>query len=413
MPRRPYSIETIVEYGLCIGCGLCQSLAGPRRLRLEMTPGGRERPRVLEPLDEATLARINAVCPGLRVQGFDDAPGGKGFANSAMWGPAAGMATAYASDPEIRFEAATGGVLSALALYLVETGKVDFVLHVAASAEKPMQSVRHLSDDRETVMAGSGSRYGPAAVLVDLCERLDEGRVFAVIGKPCDIAAVRNLARIDPRVEKQVRYLLTFMCAGASELTMARNVAGWHGVAEDEVASMRFRGYGNPGPTRIVTKKGRVHDTIYNQIWEDARNWKLQFRCKICPDAIGEVADLVAYDVWPGGVPKGEDEGFNGVLARTPKGLALLREAEAAGVLEVTTPITYADLDDFQPHQVEKKVAIVGRIAALALTRQPYPRYRRLRLWRTALGAGPLTTLRAFLGMLGRLRRGTNREPAL
>jgi coenzyme F420 hydrogenase subunit beta len=411
MSRRPYAIETIVEYGLCIGCGLCQSIAGPGRLRVEMTPGGRERPRLLEPLDEATLARIDAVCPGVRVEGFDREPGGDGFGRSAMWGPAAGMATAYAADPEIRFQAATGGVLSALCLHLLESGKVDFILHVAASAERPMQSVRHVSVDRETVMAGSGSRYGPAAVLIDFCQRLDEGRRFAVVGKPCDIAAVRNLARLDPRVEALVPYCLSLMCGGASELTMARNVAGWHGVAEEEVASMRFRGYGNPGPTRIVTKDGRVHDTVYNEIWEDTRNWQLQFRCKICPDAIGELADLVAYDVWPGGAPSGEDEGFNGVLARTPEGLALLREAEAAGVLTVTTPIDYADLDDFQPHQIEKKEAIVGRVAALALARQPTPRFRRLRLLRVALGAGPLTNLRAFIGMLRRIRRGANREP--
>ena len=53
---------------------------------------------------------------------------------------------------------------------------------------------------------------------------------------------------------------------------------------------------------------------------DDESNWRVHFRCKICPDAIGECSDLAALDTWPGGSPAGEDEGFNAVIARTEKG---------------------------------------------------------------------------------------------
>ena len=52
-------------------------------------------------------------------------------------------------------------------------------------------------------------------------------------------------------------------------------------------------------------------------LWEDEGKWRLQFRCKICADAIGELADIAVCDAWPGGGPTGEDEGFNGFIART------------------------------------------------------------------------------------------------
>ena len=58
-------VEAIVESGLCIGCGLCRSLAGAERIDLVLTPEGRERPVVRTALDRPTLERINAVCPGL------------------------------------------------------------------------------------------------------------------------------------------------------------------------------------------------------------------------------------------------------------------------------------------------------------------------------------------------------------
>ena len=32
------TLDEIVQAGLCIGCGLCESLAGPGRVRIVMTP---------------------------------------------------------------------------------------------------------------------------------------------------------------------------------------------------------------------------------------------------------------------------------------------------------------------------------------------------------------------------------------
>ena len=63
------SVEAIVEQGLCIGCGLCQSLAGPDSIRTVMSGEGGERPVVLRTLDEPVLRLINDVCPGIVVRG--------------------------------------------------------------------------------------------------------------------------------------------------------------------------------------------------------------------------------------------------------------------------------------------------------------------------------------------------------
>jgi len=143
---------------------------------------------------------------------------------------------------------------------------------------------------------------------------------FALIAKPCDIAAVRNLARIDPRVDRYLRYALTFVCGGASDLTKSEEVASELGIRPDELALFRYRGYGCPGLTRLTTQDGRSFELTYQEMWEDEATWGIQPRCKICPDAIGESADLAASDVWPGGGPTGESEGFNGIIVRTARG---------------------------------------------------------------------------------------------
>ena len=34
----------------------------------------------------------------------------------------------------------------------------------------------------------------------------------------------------------------------------------------------------------------------------------------------GEATDVAVADVWPGGAPSGEDEGFSGIIIRTKTG---------------------------------------------------------------------------------------------
>ena len=51
----------------------------------------------------------------------------------------------------------------------------------------------------------------------------------------------------------------------------------------------------------------------------------------------------------------GEDAGFNSIIARTPSGRDLLRDAEAAGAIRIVRVLTMRDMDDTQPHQIRKK----------------------------------------------------------
>ena len=379
MSAAPLTLEEIVGNGLCIGCGLCRSIAGRNQIDLVMTPQGRERPLVRRPLERADLERINAVCPGTRIGGTDTAA-----CNTAMhdtvWGAAERLSIGYARDPLVRFRGSTGGVLTALGQFLLSSSRVNFVLHVGASRSAPMRSERRLSFDAAAVLDGAGSRYGPVAVLTDFCEILERAEPFALIAKPCDVTAVRNLGRIDARVDRYMRYALTLVCGGASDLRKSAEVLQHFRIHESELALFRYRGHGNPGLTRIETKDGRAFELTYQQLWEDESKWMIQPRCRICPDAIGLEADIAASDVWPGGSPTGEDAGFNGIVVRTARGLELYEAAVAAGALTIDHSATYADFDRFQPHQVRKRRAVWARLKALQVTGKPVPQVTNLGL---------------------------------
>jgi coenzyme F420 hydrogenase subunit beta len=410
-----HRLETIVEQGFCIGCGLCQSIAGAANVRMTMNAEGGERPAVIGTVSESALRLINAVCPGLHCEGYthdtsieadEDAP-----EVHPIWGPTRWMGTGYAGDPEVRFHASSGGALSALALHLLRSKEVDFILHVAASKQQPARTVRQLSFDAAQVIEASGSRYGPAAPLIDFRSVLERGQPFAFIGKACDISAIRNYAAIDPRVDQLLRYTLNFYCGGVSEFGKTMDYIRKIGLTERDVSHLRYRGDGCPGPMVIKSHDGAVHAFSYNEMWDDENRWQLQFRCKICPDSLGDLADVTVADVWPGGKPDTEGLGFNGFIARSKRGERLLQAAIRDGAIKITEDLDYAGLELAQGSHMLKKQSLTSRLAAMRDAGLIAPNFVNLRLNQAAAMLDESTRVSNYEGMKDRLQRGDNTEP--
>jgi coenzyme F420 hydrogenase subunit beta len=356
------NLKFIVENGLCIGCGLCQSIAGKNTIEISMSSKGRLEPKEVKKITSETFDKILKVCPGVIVEGLPKEQIDTKAKHDLVWGYYLSLFYAWSTDDKIRFESSTGGLLNGLTLYLLESKNVKFILHTVADPEKPMRSVSKLSYNKEELLnSGSCSRYGPASPLDKFHEALNLNQPFAFVGKPCDISAIRQLSKVDERVNKLCKYLLTLVCGGFQELTKAQDFIESFKVKEEELSIFRYRGFGNPGKMYIKTKDGREHDQLYNSFWGEESNWRVPFRCKICPDAIGESSDIAALDTWRGGSPKGEDEGFNAAIARTKKGLDLLNEASNAGYIKIGNKLKIEDINDFQPHQVKKKKAVHAR----------------------------------------------------
>ncbi len=377
-------LYAIVEQGLCIGCGLCQSVAGSDRVRVTKTLSGYLQPVVAGELDHETVDRIYEVCPGTRVEGLPEKLLEPDTCHDNVWGPWRRIVRAWAGDPEVRFEGSTGGVLTALGAYLLESKRVEFILHVKTSASEPSFGDRTLSFSEADVIEAAGSRYGPAAPLIDISDVLDRNQPFAFIGKPCDVSALRNYAKLDERVDQLVEYWLTLVCGGYGTPQGTIEFYKRMGIAPDEVTGLRYRGRGCPGPTRVETGD-KAQEFHYIDYWgEDETTWSLPFRCKICPDAIGEAADIAALDTWIGGSPNridsADDPGTNAIIARTTSGEELIAAAATAGALTLEYDIVPDTVSVYQPHQVNKKYAAWARHQGLGDAGRIVPQTERLRI---------------------------------
>ena len=55
------------------------------------------------------------------------------------------------------------------------------------------------------------------------------------MGKPCDISAIRQLSKIDKRVNELCKYLLTLVCGGFAEFTKSQDFIESFKVKEDDL----------------------------------------------------------------------------------------------------------------------------------------------------------------------------------
>lgn len=364
--RKARSVGEVVANGLCIGCGLCEAMTDGR-VDMQLSEFGGLRPAPIDGFTKVEESAILAACPGVVAEARPAA--GQDF--DPVWGAYSTMCYAWAGDPGRRFAAATGGVLTALGCHLLASRQVDFILHIGPDPAAPMHNRWILSETTEQVDANAGSRYSPVAPLAGLEVALRRGEKFAIIAKPCDLGALYRLARTDPRIDQHCVARLTLVCGGQSRIGKSQALLTEFGVAENDLSLLRYRGYGNPGLTRVETADGRAFTKTYAELWEDEAGWDIETRCKFCPDALGETADIVAGDVWPNANPTGEDEGFNGIIVRTPTGKDLIASAVASADVVLGDPITPQKFSWFQPHQVAKKQALAARNAGLTLAGGP------------------------------------------
>ncbi|SIT06834.1 coenzyme F420 hydrogenase subunit beta [Roseivivax lentus] len=393
------ALKKVADGNLCSGCGACAAIA-PTAIEMQLVDPGFLRPVVLDEVAPEEDARISSVCPGLGIAIEPDKR-----SDDPLWGPYVELYTGFSRDPALRHKASSGGALSALLVHLLESGEVDRVLQVGADNEVPFANRSVVSTTSAEVIKHAGSRYAPSAPLANVGPLLESELRHVFVGKPCDVAALRAMARDDPRIALRIPWMLSFFCAGVPSHAGAREVLAKMGLEESDVVRFRYRGNGWPGNATATLRNGQTAKLSYSESWGGVLSRHVQARCKICPDGTGGAADVVFADAWETnakGYPVFEErDGISLVMARTERGHALVRSAEAAGRLALT-PFDVGMLEGMQPGQTSKRRLTLVRMAALRLLGRPIPEYRGFHLLANARKAGMRASVRNFFGTLRR-----------
>ena len=397
------TVAKVLAGNLCSGCGLC---AGLTQTAMVVEQPGFNRPRISAPVPAETEAAIAGSCPGVVV-----APWGPASHRHHYWGPYLALRTGHATNERLRHRSSSGGALSALLGHALETNIVDAIVEVMADPSRPTWNIVTVATSADEILAGAGSRYAPSSPLESILQLLERKDRLAFVGKPCDVSALRLLGRHDARVAERFPLILSFFCAGIPSLQRSDAVVRKMGLDPAELESFRYRGEGWPGHAAGKSLNGDEKRMTYADSWGGVLSKEIQFRCKICPDAVGGSADLVCADAWhcdASGYPVFEDlPGRSLIIPRTPAGADLLRGAvEARAVRLDPEKLSDDDIGRMQPGQTGKKSLVSARTAALRLLLRPVPIMEGLSVREASKRASAGLRLRNFVGMIRRVLRG-------
>lgn len=368
-----HAIDTVVSNENCSGCGVCALVA--RRVSMVMSDDGFMRPAVEAPGPNDDPEReqrvFRACCPGAGLT----APAAEGPVHW-LFGRVVRAWEGHAADPALRHAGSSGGVLTALIAFLVDSGEHPAILGAAQDRKRPTRTVPVRITSREEAIAASGSRYAPVSVPAGW-------NGGAMVGKPCEVAGLR---RYIDATSGDDPILLSFFCAGTPSQVATDGLIQRLGGDPDQVTSLRYRGAGWPGRFAFTGPVSGSED--YNESWGHHLGRQLQPRCKICPDGTGEHADIAVGDYWATddrGYPSFEEgDGSSVIIARTTRGARLIERAFAARVL-VLAKVDLDDVARIQPLQSERRVVQLGRALGRRLAGYRVPKFRGYRALRLAL----------------------------
>jgi coenzyme F420 hydrogenase subunit beta len=224
---------------------------------------------------------------------------------------------------EIREKAQDGGVVTALLTYALDNKLIDAA--VVAGRDRKWRSVPVIATKYEDLVKNAGTKYTPSPTLLGVRSAIYEyGKAkIGLVGTPCQVRAVRRI---------QTSPLGNRRLAEAMSLAIGLFCMESYGYGKLIESYLTSKGIDPSSVTKVGIKKGcfialqRDQELLrvpLKEIDEYARK-----SCKQCDDFTAEYADVSV-----GGV--GCPNGYSTIIARTEKGLDLLKKAESAGYLEL------------------------------------------------------------------------------
>lgn len=388
--------STIIKY--CNGCGACVSegkatFAINERGFKEAVPTSRD-----------FREYCNKVC-------FSSGRQYKDKKESNIWGEILSSHYSWATNTSVRMSGSSGGTLTALCIYLLKSGQVDGIVHTMEDPHNPIETLTVISRTESEVAAHTGSRYSSSSPILHISDYIEDGCKYCFVGKPCDVAALRNMMYNDQRYRESFKFLFSFFCAGVPSIHANELLLNKMGTSKDKCISLRYRGDGWPGFATAVDADGTIHKLDYRSVWRDTLGRDIRPICRFCIDGIGEMADIVCFDAWYMGDDKKplfkEAEGRNGVFCRSKEGLRVFIEACNAGYIEASDYSGYVDeLRYIQKYQYTRRTTMPSTLLAMKLLFKSTPSYPFAFMMSLMRSSTIKSNVIRFLGTIKRVLKG-------
>jgi coenzyme F420 hydrogenase subunit beta len=318
-------LKKVMRSELCNRCGSCVGLSGGKIVFDNRE--GKYLPKMVSEIDDKTADRLWTACSG---KDFNFPEYNNYFYKDAAHfheytGSYQNIYIGYSEDKHIRLNSASGGILSAILIYLLEKGKIDGVVTLRMSHQKPWLSEPFIATTRQEILEAAQSKYTISSVNEILPEVEKFTGNLAYVGIPPQVQSIRKLQKINDPAVKNIKYIFGPFYGNTLYFSSVKSFLKTYGEKDfRKVKKLYFR-YGEwPGNMRIEMESGRVIE-----LKKFHANYLIPFHVLknslYCTDFTNEFTDISGGDAW---APVYEDrgKGFSMIITRTKKGQQILDE---------------------------------------------------------------------------------------
>ena len=343
-PRALRGLAQIVSGGLCHRCGSCVGICPTETLGVDAE--GYPRVKALSACTDCDLCV--KVCPGDELDVprlFRERYGKEADLRGGTHGHFEEAFIAYAEDPMLREHSTSGGLITALLLYLLEQKEIDGAVVIVSDPEVLWRGRPIIARTREELLSSMKSKYAIAPTNSVFGEiRAMPGR-YALVGLPCQIHGFVKAAELDAKLRERVVLTVGLYCHAAVEHQGYDII--WDSLGDKAAHATRFisRVGKHPGTPHLLLDDGS-HYPVYFGWRSGYRPSSIEVinilyrlyspaRCLTCFDASSEFADIAVGDPWM--APPADDvdfhDGWSFALVRSAAGQKACAAAAAGGAI--------------------------------------------------------------------------------
>ncbi len=359
---------------LCNRCGSCAGLSEGKIVFRDRE--GKYLPEAVEPLTDDEHTRLLNACSG---KYFSFPEFNKIFYKDASHfhtylGSYESIRSGYCTDESVRRNSASGGLLSAILIFLLETKKIDGAVVTRMSHATPWLTEPFIATTREEIMEAAQSKYIITSVNEILARSRDFKGRLAYTGLPGQVQSIRKLQSVKDPAVANIEYLFGPFYGNTLYFSSVKSFLRSYGEKDyTKIRHLWFRHGEWPGNMRVEMDSGHAFE-----LKKFHANYLIPFHIVknslYCTDLTNEFTDISGGDAWaPDYEQRGK--GFSLVIGRTEKGEKIIREMMEAGLL-ILEPLAEEEAISMHSHGYDfKKRGSFIRIAFRKWTGRAVPDY--------------------------------------
>jgi len=272
-------------------------------------------------------------------------------------GPVNSVSIGFCTDEDIRLRSASGGILSAILIWLLEKGKIDGAVVTGMSDEQPWLTKPFIATSREEILSAAQSKYIITSVNEILPEIQEFKGTLAYVGLPPQVQSIRKLQAIDDPSVRNIKYVLgpfygnTLHFSSVKSFLRSYNIRDYHNIRK-----LYFRHGEWPGNMRVEMNDNRVVE-----LPKFHANYLIPFHILtnslLCTDLSNEFTDISGGDAWAP-VYEERGKGFSMVIARSKAGSEILEEMQNENRISLS-PISIDDAITMHSHGYDLKKEVL------------------------------------------------------